>query len=155
MIEITTKRKYVQVKNVYTIKEMQEGYEGLNYNEPSKIANLFIEAYKHLDETREHFLSASLDTKNHLISLDVISIGSLNCNIVHPREVFYAAIANKAANIIVSHNHPSGSASPSQCDIDMTRKLISAGEIIGIDVMDHIIIGIPMNYLSMKEQGFM
>ena len=156
MIELDKlEKKYVRVKNVYKIREMQEGYEGLNYSNPSKIARLFIAAYQHLDETREHFLSASLDTKNHLISLDVISIGSLNCNIVHPREVFYSAIANKANSIIVSHNHPSGSTAPSQNDIDITRKLVKTGEIVGIDVLDHIIVGIPEKFLSMKEENLM
>ncbi len=83
----------------------------------------------------------------------MISIGSLNANIVHPREVFYSAIVDGACSIVISHNHPSGSTAPSQNDIDITRKLIEGGRIIGIDVLDHVILGDDWNFLSMKEEN--
>jgi len=153
------KVKFIEVKNVYVIKEVVDVYEPhFRLNSPEKVAIFLHKTFETLDETREHCLSISLNTKNELISVNVISIGSINSNIVHPREVFYAAIADKAAGIILCHNHPSGDTSPSQNDIDITRKLIEGGRIIGIDVLDHIIIGEgPMKdrhaFLSMKEQN--
>ena len=103
---------------------------------------------------KEVFTSLLLDTKNNLIREDVVSIGSLNANIVHPREVFKTAIENSAAAIIVSHNHPSGDPNPSQNDIDITRKLVETGRIVGIELYDHIIIG-DGRYLSLKESNLM
>lgn len=105
-------------------------------------------------QKKEMFICLMLDTKNQLISEDVISIGSLNANIVHPREVFKSAIVNSAAAIIIAHNHPSGDPAPSQNDIDITRKLMETGRVVGIEVYDHIIIG-DGRYLSMKEQNLM
>ena len=81
-----------------------------------------------------------------------MSIGSLSSSIVHPREVFQAAVSQAAASVIMAHNHPSGEVSPSQDDIDLTRRLVRAGEIMGIDVLDHLIIGVD-DFLSLKEYG--
>ncbi len=146
--------KYIKVKNVYVIKEATELYKpDTRWNSPEKTAKLLHTLFEFLDDTREHFLSISLNTKNELIAVNVISIGSINSNIVHPREVFYSAIADKAACIILCHNHPSGDTSPSQQDIDITRKLVETGRIIGIDVLDHIILGEDWNFLSMKEEN--
>jgi len=153
------KRKYIRVKNVYVIREETENYDPhIRWNSPEKVAKLLHGVFKTLDDTREHFLCVTLNTKNELIEVNVISIGSINSNIVHPREVFYAAIADKAVSIILCHNHPSGDTAPSQNDIDITRKLVEGGRIIGIDVLDHIIIGEgPMKdrhaFLSTKEQN--
>jgi DNA repair protein RadC len=104
------------------------------------------------EQKKESFIALYLDTKNQLIREEIISIGSLNANIVHPREVFKTAIAESAAAIIVAHNHPSGDPAPSQNDIDITRKLIETGRIVGIDLYDHIITG-NGRFLSMKEQN--
>lgn len=144
-------KKYPKTPNVYTIKE----YTGTRVSSPAAAAAIFKNAMQNLDREREHFLCASLNTKNGVKSLDIISIGSLNANIVHPREVFYTAIANRAAAIIVAHNHPSGDPSPSQNDIDITDKLKDSGKILGIDVYDHIIFGADEfdGFLSLKEQG--
>lgn len=94
-----------------------------------------------------------LDTKNQIISKETISIGSLNANIVHPREVFKASLLASAAHIIVSHNHPSGDPTPSREDIDITKKLVETGKIMGIEVLDHVIIG-DGRHFSMKEAGY-
>jgi DNA repair protein RadC len=106
------------------------------------------------DQRREHFLCLYLNARNQVIFREVVSIGSLSASIVHPREVFQAAIVHSAASVVLSHNHPSGDVSPSQDDIEVTRRLVSAGEIMGIDVFDHIIMAAE-NFLSMKERGLM
>ncbi len=103
-------------------------------------------------QKKEKFIELCLDTKNHVIKEDIISIGSLNANIVHPREVFKTALAESAAHIIVAHNHPSGDPSPSKEDIEITKKLVETGKIMGIEVLDHIIIG-EGRHFSMKEAG--
>ncbi|MFV9510876.1 RadC family protein [Tepidibacillus sp. LV47] len=101
---------------------------------------------------QEHFIAILLDTKNHILAKETISIGSLNASIVHPREVFKPAIKKSASAIIVAHNHPSGDPSPSREDIEITKRLYQAGELLGIDVFDHVIIG-EDQYFSMKEKG--
>ncbi|SNQ59440.1 RadC family protein [Candidatus Methanoperedens nitratireducens] len=104
------------------------------------------------EQKKENFIELCLDTKNQIIREEIISIGSLNANVVHPREVFKTALAVSAAHIIVAHNHPSGDPTPSREDIEVTKKLIEAGKIIGIDVLDHVIIG-DGRHFSMKEAG--
>lgn len=106
------------------------------------------------DQRREHFLCLYLNARNQVIFREVVSIGSLSASIVHPREVFQAAIAHSAASVVLSHNHPSGDVSPSRDDIELTRRLVRAGEIMGIDVLDHIIMA-AQDFLSMKERGLM
>jgi DNA repair protein RadC len=101
---------------------------------------------------KEHFLALLLDTRNQLIKVSEISIGSLDTSIVHPREVFKEAIAASAASVIFVHNHPSGDPEASEDDIKLTKRLAEAGEIMGIDVLDHIIIG-DKQYLSLKREG--
>jgi DNA repair protein RadC len=101
---------------------------------------------------KEHFLAICLDTRNHLIKTSTVSIGSLDCSIVHPREVFKDAISSSAASVIFIHNHPSGDPTPSEDDIKMTKRLIEAGEIIGIEVLDHIIV-CDNEHLSMKAKN--
>lgn len=103
-------------------------------------------------EQKEHFICLFLNTKNRLIFKEIISIGSLNAAIVHPREVFNAAIRRCCASLICAHNHPSGDPEPSQEDIALTKRLAAAGEIIGIDVLDHVIIG-DSRYYSIREHG--
>jgi len=93
-----------------------------------------------------------LNIKNQVIKIETISIGSLNENVVHPREVFKPAIAYASASIIVAHNHPSGDLTPSQDDINITKRLVETGKAIGIDLLDHIIIA-GSNFLSMKEKN--
>ena len=101
---------------------------------------------------KEHFLALLLDTRSQLIKVSEISIGSLDTSIVHPREVFKEAISASAASVIFVHNHPSGDPEASEDDIELTKRLAKAGEIVGIDVLDHIIIG-DKKYLSLKREG--
>jgi len=101
---------------------------------------------------KEYFLALLLDTRSQLIKVSEISIGSLDTSIVHPREVFKEAISASAASCIFVHNHPSGDPEPSEDDIKLTKRLAEAGEIVGIDVLDHIIIS-DKKYLSIKREG--
>ncbi len=101
---------------------------------------------------KEHFLALLLDTRSQLIKVSEISIGSLDTSIVHPREVFKEAISASAASVIFVHNHPSGDPEASEDDIELTKRLAQAGEIVGIEVLDHIII-CDKKYLSLKRQG--
>jgi DNA repair protein RadC len=101
---------------------------------------------------KEYFKIILLDTKNKVIDIITISIGSLNSSIVHPREVFLEAVKKSSASIILLHNHPSGEVQPSREDINITQRLIEAGDIMGIKVLDHIIIG-DGTYLSFKEEN--
>ncbi|WP_409297443.1 RadC family protein [Peribacillus sp. SCS-26] len=103
--------------------------------------------------TQEHFVCLYLNTKNQVLHKQTIFIGSLNASIVHPREVFKEAFRRSAASIICVHNHPSGDPSPSREDIEVTKRLCECGKIIGIDVLDHIIIG-EKKYVSLKEKGY-
>lgn len=119
---------------------------------PEDIALLLSSEYKY--KLTEHFIGVFLNSKNRLIHKQVISIGTLNSAIVHPREVFNAAIRHCSASLICVHNHPSGDPTPSQEDIQITKRLVEAGNIIGIDVLDHVIIG-GNRYYSLKEHGHM
>lgn len=91
--------------------------------------------------TKEHFFVLSFDTRSKFLGIDEISIGTLNANLVHPRETFEAAIHRHAASIIVAHNHPSGDIEPSQEDLEVTKDLVEAGKVMGIEVLDHLVVG--------------
>ncbi|MGD9677322.1 MAG: DNA repair protein RadC [Vulcanibacillus sp.] len=119
---------------------------------PKDAAEYLIDDIKFLKQ--EHFIILLLDTKNQIISKETISIGTLNSSIVHPREVFKPAIKKSVSAIILAHNHPSGDPTPSKEDIEITKRLTKAGEILGIDVLDHIIIG-DSKYISFKEEGLL
>ncbi|MBT1073491.1 RadC family protein [Pelotalea chapellei] len=105
-------------------------------------------------ETKEHFLALHLDGKNKIVCFDRVSVGSLNQSIVHPREVFKSAILSSAAALILVHNHPTGDPSPSAEDRAITKRLSEAGELIGIRVLDHLIVG-DGKYVSFVEQGLL
>ena len=119
---------------------------------PQMVADYFMEYLRHLRE--EYFLVAILDAKCRLLSYTQVSKGSLTASIVHPREVFKMAIQRSAYSIIAVHNHPSGDPSPSKEDIELTRRLKQAGELVGIPLLDHIIIG-DGRYVSLKEESYL
>ena len=120
------------------------------FTSPAQIFEIF--SYLRL-EAKEHFIVLHLDGKNRIICFDKVSVGSLNQSIVHPREVFKTACLSSAAAILCIHNHPTGDPAPSSEDLSITRRLKEAGELIGIKVLDHIIIG--DSYLSFVEQGYL
>jgi DNA repair protein RadC len=129
-----------------------------SYDKRPKISGMddVIKAVKPLiaDQNKEFFIALYLNTKNGIIKQEVVSVGSLNANVVHPREVFRTACMVSASSIIVAHNHPSGDPTPSREDIEITKKLAEAGKMIGIELLDHVIIGQDRNY-GFKESGIL
>lgn len=119
---------------------------------PEDGADYIMEEMRSLNQ--EHFVALFLNTKNQIIHRQTIFIGSLNASIVHPREVFREAVKRSAASIIVAHNHPSGDPSPSQEDIHVTRRLSESGKMIGIELLDHLVIG-NRKFVSLKEKGYL
>jgi DNA repair protein RadC len=119
---------------------------------PHDAADLLMEELRYLN--KEHFICLFLNTKNHVIGQETISVGTLNATIVHPREVFRPAITRNCASVICAHNHPSGDPTPSTEDLELTSRLVEAGEIVGIEVLDHLIIG-DRSFTSLKEKGFL
>lgn len=118
---------------------------------PRDVANQVTEIRKH---RKENFVVLYLNARNQVIHKETISIGTLNASLVHPREVFQPAVAKSAASLVLAHNHPSGDTSPSEDDIEITRRMVKAGEIMGIDVLDHVIVS-ERDYRSLKEEGLM
>ena len=119
---------------------------------PEDVARFAMPHFRH--ETKEHFAVLLLNTKNHILAMPVISQGSLTASVVHPREVFEAAVRHSAASMILLHNHPSGDPSPSREDIAVTERLVKAGQIMDIPVLDPVIIGND-SFASLKEKGLM
>lgn len=138
-----------------TIKMVKEADAAARYQTISQpldvtgICRVFLQ-----DAYREHLLVLLLDSKNHVIGINEVSVGDLSSSIANPREVFKAAVIAGAASIILCHNHPSGDPTPSKEDVGLTRRLMDAGKILGIEVLDHIIIG-DNRHISLKEQGKM
>lgn len=122
----------------------------LKFSSPDTIAGYYMEDMRYL--TKERLILIMLDSRLGLISDIVLSIGTVNSSLVSPSEVFYEACRNKAVSIVLVHNHPSGDSNPSRQDIEVTDKISKAGEILGIHLIDHIIIG-DNNYTSLKEYG--
>jgi DNA repair protein RadC len=148
--------KFRQIRAVYeklTVKEEITNYlkTGTRYTAPRQVFEIFSFL---MQETKEHFITLHLDGKNRIICMDLVSIGSLNQSIVHPREVFKTALLSNAAALILVHQHPTGDPGPSSEDIAITRRLKEAGEILGIKVLDHIIVG-DGEYLSFVERGLL
>ncbi len=114
------------------------------------VAGITMEEMRYYD--REHFRVIYLDRKGGLLSMEDISVGGLHSSLVHPREVFKTAVKKSAASMILVHNHPSGDPAPSQEDINITRRLIEAGKLMGIEIIDHVIIG-DNKYCSLKAKG--
>lgn len=138
-IELGKRLAQKELDNKYTIRS------------PEDAANYLIPELAPLQQ--EHFVALYLNVKNQILHKQTIFVGSLNASIVHPREIFRVAIRRSAAAIIVAHNHPSGNPSPSPEDIDVTKRLIEAGHILGVDLLDHLIIG-DHQFISLKEKGY-
>lgn len=139
------------------VKEKSEVYfDGRkSLTNPDLIHEILEDYYnQNFDMDKEHFSVMMLDTKNKIIGVSLVSIGTLNQALVHPREVFRPAVMAAANSVILCHNHPSGSVKPSEEDISITSRLIEAGRYIGINVLDHIILG-DTNYLSFKKERYM
>jgi DNA repair protein RadC len=158
-------------------KQLKLLEKGQSFNQPAKRVNIVSlklvressilykerrisspeDAYKLLkkylvDSDRERFVVVCLDTKNQPTAINICHVGSLNASIVHPREVMKAAIMSNSSSIIVAHNHPSQDPTPSREDIEVTKRLVEAGKIVGIDLIDHIIV-CEEKFVSLKEKG--
>ncbi|MBU4557206.1 MAG: DNA repair protein RadC [Actinobacteria bacterium] len=108
--------------------------------------------FDHLD--REQFVALALNTKNRVIGAWAVSVGSLNASIVHPRELFKPAVMLSAASIVIAHNHPSGDPTPSGADIQLTRRIVKGGDVLGIELLDHVVVG-DESIASLRDLGLM
>ena len=136
---IELSKRYLSDKQKIRISSSREVYE---------------ELIPYKDKQQEYFLALYLDGANHLVKTEVISIGTLNQSLVHPREVFSYAIEKRCASIIIAHNHPSGQLEASLSDINITKRLQEAGKILGIDILDHVIFT-QSGFYSFKEEGIL
>ncbi|MGP4108421.1 RadC family protein [Virgibacillus sp. L01] len=158
--ELTAIKGIGEAKGVLLLSAMELGRRMNQYkpNEryiirsPEDGADYVMEEMRNLNQ--EHFVVLFLNTKNQIIHRQTIFIGSLNASIVHPREVYREAVKRSAASIICAHNHPSGDPAPSQEDIHVTRRLVESGKMIGIELLDHLVIG-DRKFVSLKEKGYL
>ena len=144
--------KRINIVSIKMVKESSFLYQTRQILSPNDAYEMIKEQLEGLD--REQFIIAYLNTKNEPTNISVVSVGSLNKAIVHPREVFKTAILSNAASIMAFHNHPSGETTPSQQDIQLTHRLYEAGELLGIKLLDHLIIG-DGTFTSLKEKGYL
>lgn len=145
--------KAAQIKACFELGKRQDLEPELkNYDikNPQSIVKAIRSSIK--DKAKEHFKLILLDNRNKIIGISTISIGTLNASLVHPREIFKEAIIHNSASVVLAHNHPSGDPEPSEEDMKITERLVESGKILGIEVIDHIIIG-KTNFASFKERG--
>jgi len=145
--------KAAQIKACFELGKRQDlEPESIDFDikDPQSVVKAIRASIK--DKAKEHFKLILLNPRNRIIGISTISIGTLNASLVHPREVFKDAITHSAASVVLPHNHPSGDPEPSEDDIKITKKLVESGKILGIEVIDHIIIG-KNNFCSYKERG--
>ncbi len=143
------KKTYISKILVSLVKE-KVSTKRANISCPQDVFNLGFLQEELLLSDREEFIALHLNAKNTIVSYEIVSIGTLSSSLVHPREVFKAAILSNAASIILCHNHPSGDPDPSKEDLNLTKRLAEAGKLLGIEVLDHVIFG-ASNYYSLKE----
>lgn len=154
------KKEYKEIKSntVMFVREISVSYKALDtpkirVNVPQLVAE-FVRS-RIGNESREHFSVLCINNKNMVVGYHTASIGTVTESIVHPREVYSVAILTGASGIIVCHNHPSGNVEPSRHDIETTRRLVEAGKIIGIPLVDHILVGFATDeFKSLKEMGY-
>lgn len=140
----------------YTLELVRESsylYEKKTIRSPQDAYDIATDVLDLMKRPEEELWVLSLNTKNDVTGMFMVSRGSLNSSIVHPREVFKGALLNNAASIIAVHQHPSGNSTPSREDIEVTKRLAEAGKILGIELLDHIVIG-EGEYVSLKEKGY-
>ena len=145
--------KAAQIKACFELgrrEELEPELRDFDIKNPEAVAKAIRSSIK--DKAKEHFKLILLNPRNKIIGISTISIGTLNASLVHPREVFKDAIMHSAASVVLAHNHPSGDPEPSEDDIKITKKLVESGKILGIDVIDHIVVG-KNSFLSFKERG--
>lgn len=146
------KKMYEVVRIKQEIREAESQFD-LRLNSPGAVAFLAEDLIG--EEDREVLLVICLNSKNHINAVHRCHIGTLNSSVVHPREVFKSAILNNSASIILAHNHPSTEVYPSSADIEITKKVKQAGETLGIELLDHVIVSGTGKYLSIFEEGLL
>ena len=147
------KVKAVQIKCIGELSKRIAGAtarKGLSFNQPETIAQYYMERLRH--EEQELLICMMLDTKNHLLGEEMVFKGTVNSSLVNPREIFLTAVSYHAVGILLVHNHPSGDPTPSRADMDFTERVRRAGDILGIPLIDHIIIG-DHRFLSFRQRG--
>ncbi|MBI5846614.1 MAG: DNA repair protein RadC [Nitrospirae bacterium] len=153
LLENNRTTRFKVIKAVYEKLTVQEGTEHYVSKTISDAQTVFAMFSFLQQETKEHFIALHLDVKNRILCIDRVSAGTMTGSLIHPREVFKTALLSLAASVLLIHNHPSGDPTPSRDDISITEKLKGAGELIGIAVLDHVIIG--DGYVSLKEKGYL
>ncbi len=151
-IKKSTPAKRVDVVTIKIIKESSVLYKGRKVGSPADAYSLIKDFFNCAD--REQLFVCSLDTKNVPLTINLCSIGTLNTALIHPREIYKSAILSNAASIILYHNHPSGDPKASKEDISITLRLKECGKLLGIELVDHIIVG-DGNFISLKEKGIL
>ena len=146
-------KKRVELVKIYMVKERGIQYQGRYVKSPEDTVVVVNEHLKMDKLERESFVVVALNAKNEPTHIEVVSTGSLTASIVHPREVFKMAILANAHGVVCVHNHPSGDPRPSEEDRKITKRLKEAGELLGIPLIDHIIIGELNKFYSFKEEG--
>ena len=151
---IKYRTRLTENKRVVLEKEVSTNCPDLSYaiKSPDDVVSIGKEFMRIHEEPEEYMYMICMNTKNKVIGVFEISHGSVNSSIVTPREVFQKALLANAVSIIVMHNHPSGDPTPSREDIEVTKRLVEAGKVVGVEVLDHIIIG--DRYSSLKEKGY-
>lgn len=145
--------KAAQIKACFELgkrEDLEAELKNFDIKSPEAVVKAIRASIK--DKAKEHFKLILLNPRNKIIGISTISIGTLNASLVHPREVFKDAITHSAASVVLAHNHPSGDPDPSEDDLKITKKLVDSGNILGIEVLDHIVIG-KNNFCSFKERG--
>ena len=156
-LEFEPKTKKICIRSIRAIysneviRENAPAWAKTSCTSAENVFELFRDLAK---EAKENFVALHLDTKNRIICYETVSIGSLNATIVHPREVYKAALLSSAAAVLFIHNHPSGDIKPSREDIEITSRLKEAGELLGIRVLDHLIVG-EAGYYSFADNGIL
>jgi DNA repair protein RadC len=145
--------RFKVIRAVYEKLTIQEGTAKYVANTISDAQTVYALFSFLQQETKEHFIALHLDVKNRILCIDKVSKGTMTGSLIHPREVFKTALLSSAASLLLVHNHPSGDPTPSREDILITEKLKGAGDIMGITVLDHVIIG--DGYVSLKEKGYL
>jgi DNA repair protein RadC len=141
---------------IYQVKLVRDGSqmaERKKVDSPATAANVLHQYLEGAD--REHFVVLLLDTQNQIIGIHTVTVGTLDASLVHPREIFKPAILANAASVLLAHNHPSGDPTPSAEDRSVTRQMVAAGGVIGIEVLDHVIVGDTSRYTSFRETGLL
>src|SRR3990170_7216803 len=147
--------KAVQIKACFELgkrQDLEPELKDFDIKDPLSVVKAIRAGIK--DKAKEHFKLILLNTRNKIIGISTISIGSINASLVHPREVFKDAIVHCAASVVLAHNHPSGDPEPSEDDLKITKKLVDSGKMLGIEVLDHIIIA-KNGYFSFKDRGLL